>query len=32
MFWSDLVSAHYARDTLAQLEELKIKYVPKKEI
>jgi uncharacterized FlgJ-related protein len=31
VFWPDLASAHYAKDTLVRLEELKIEYVPKKE-
>jgi hypothetical protein len=29
VFWPDLSSAHYAKDTLVRLEELKIEYVPK---
>jgi hypothetical protein len=29
VFWPDLASAHYAKDTLVRLEELKIEYVPK---
>jgi hypothetical protein len=31
VFWPDLVPAIYAKDTLVQLEELKIEYVPKEE-
>jgi transposase len=31
VFWPDLASAHYAKDSLVRLEELKIEYVPKKE-
>jgi transposase len=29
VFWPDLASAHYAKDRLVRLEELKIEYVPK---
>lgn len=29
LFWPDLASSHYARDTLARLDELGIQYVPK---
>jgi hypothetical protein len=31
VFWPDSASVHYAKNTLARLEELKIKYVPKEE-
>jgi hypothetical protein len=31
VFWPDLVSVHYAKDTLARIEELKIEYVPRDE-
>jgi hypothetical protein len=31
VFWPDLVSAHYAKHTLARIEELKIEYVPRDE-
>jgi hypothetical protein len=31
VFWPDLASAHYAKDTLVRLEELKIEYFPKEE-
>jgi transposase len=31
VFWFDLASAHYTKDTLVRLEELKIQYVPKEE-
>jgi hypothetical protein len=31
VFWSDLASAYYAKDTLVRLEKLKIEYVPKEE-
>jgi hypothetical protein len=31
VFWPDLASAHYAKDTLVWLEELKIEYAPKEE-
>jgi hypothetical protein len=31
VFWSNFASAHYAKDTLVRLEELKIEYVPKEE-
>jgi transposase len=31
VLWPVLVSAHYAKDTLVRLEELKIEYVPKEE-
>jgi hypothetical protein len=31
VFWPDLASAHYAKDTLVRLEELKIEHVPWKE-
>jgi hypothetical protein len=31
VFWPDLTSAQYAKDTLVRLEELKIEYVPIKE-
>jgi hypothetical protein len=31
VFWPDMASAHYAKDTLVRLEELKIEYVPKEE-
>jgi hypothetical protein len=31
VFWPDSASAHYAKDTLVQLEELKIEYVPKED-
>jgi transposase len=31
VFWPDLASAHYAKDTLVRLEELKVEYVPKEE-
>jgi hypothetical protein len=31
VFWSDLASAHYAKNTLVRLEELKIEYVPNEE-
>jgi hypothetical protein len=31
VFWSDLASAPYTKDTLVRLEELKIEYVPKEE-
>jgi hypothetical protein len=31
VFWPDLSSAHYAKDMLVRLEELKIEYVPKEE-
>jgi hypothetical protein len=34
VFWPDLasaLSAHYAKDKLVQLKELKIEYVPKEE-
>jgi hypothetical protein len=30
VFWPDLASVHYAKDTLARFEELKIDYIPKK--
>jgi hypothetical protein len=29
VFWPDLASAYYAKDTLIRIEELKIEYVPK---
>jgi hypothetical protein len=29
VFWPDLASAHYSKDTLVQLEALKIEYIPK---
>jgi hypothetical protein len=31
VFWLDLASIHYAKDTLARLEELKIEYVLEEE-
>jgi hypothetical protein len=31
VLWPDLASAHYAKDTLVRLEELKIEYVPKED-
>jgi hypothetical protein len=31
VFWPDLASAHYTKDTLVLLEELKIEYVSKEE-
>jgi hypothetical protein len=31
VFWPDLASAHYGKDTLVELEELKIEYVSKEE-
>jgi transposase len=31
VFWPHLASAHYTKDTLIRLEELKIEYVPKEE-
>jgi hypothetical protein len=31
IFWPDLASCHYARDTIAAFNELKIRYVPKGE-
>jgi hypothetical protein len=31
VFWPDLASAHYAKDTLVRLEIIRIEYVPKEE-
>jgi hypothetical protein len=31
VFWPNLPSAHYAKDTIVQLEELNIEYVPEEE-